>query len=209
MMVTLKRICFLLFCSAPLYGTEVSSFYQSSRSLGRGGTYVAARDSDEASFLNPATIAEAPLSYQMRILQFDNMMSTSALQTIFNITQMLTMTSTGSDFLKNFEDKFGKRQYFHSQLLPVGQRFSTIDVTPFTIMDAWLEISQPDLPRLSWSFDTVWGVNFADAYGVGNNLFVSYRLRPLYRIYLKNQYQYQYRIRQYRPNLTKLIFPFL
>ena len=66
------------------FAKEQASLFSSGRSLGRGGSFVAARDSYEATRLNTATLAERDLSYQLRLLELDFFIGENSISTINN-----------------------------------------------------------------------------------------------------------------------------
>lgn len=170
--------------SLPSFGNEQEHLFESSRFWGRGGTYVAAFDSDEATRANPATLAEAEkLRFQMRYLQFDGFVGKNTLDTVNDLNSM-NSSNAGVDFLKSFREKFGKRQFARLQLAPLAVRVKSFEFSPFAVSNSFLDIRTPTVPEMRAQTDNYAGANFSYGRLFGKSLALGVTVRPLYRWYL-------------------------
>ena len=168
---------------SPVFASEQPSLFQSTRAQGRGGTFVAANDSDEANYLNPATLAEADISYQLRLWHADGLVGENSINTISDLLSLAT-TSDGFGVLRKFEDKFGQKQYMQGQFSFLAQRFGSVEITPFAISRSWLEMRNEEIPMMQWESDTMTGLGITYALKLDATLALGITFRPLYRWYI-------------------------
>ena len=172
-----------LFLYQSAIAAEQENLFTSGRSFGRGGSFVAARDSHEATRLNVATLSESQISYQLRLLDLDFIIGQNSISTISDIISAFSSGKT-SKLLDGFSDKFGKQQYFKLQAFPLQQRFGSLEISPYFLNEAWLEVTNPAVPNLYWLNDTNVGGNISYAYRFGKAFSVGLTLRPFYRWYI-------------------------
>lgn len=187
-----KRICIgVWLCSVFSFvalsfvaqGEEQEFLFESVRTLGRGRTFVAAYDSDEASRLNPATLGESGVRYQLRPLEFNGIVGENTVTTINDLTA-LTSTNDGIGFLRKFSDKFGKRQYLRLQGGILSQRFGRLEISPVVSTASWLELDRPPFPQMQWESDSFAGANISYGYPISPTLAVGATVRPMERFYI-------------------------
>ena len=166
-----------------LYAVEQYSLFHSTRALGRGGAYVAAFDSDEATRLNPATLADSPITYQFRGWEVDGFVSQNVINTIGDIISSVN-SSDGFGFIDKLEKKFGERHYGKTQWGIFSQRFGAFEIAFFANGETHLELHNPILPEFSGRFDSVVGANISYAFTLLQSIKLGITLRPLYRYYL-------------------------
>lgn len=164
------------------YSSEVQErVLESPRFLGRGNTYVAAMDSDDATKGNPASLGETKIKFQMRWLELDVMPGQNSVDTVSDLTSM-----SGSDsavtLLQKFQDKFGKRQYVRLQFLPVAMRIMRFELSPFVSNASYVDMRSPTTPEISIRSETNAGANIAFGYPVGK-FALGINVRPMQRIY--------------------------
>lgn len=170
----------LIGLSGPLMAGEQDNLFESARSLGRGRTQVAAYDSDDATRFNPATLAEPKLTFQLRPAQLDLFVGENSLKTISDLMK-ISETDDSLDFLRKFEDKFGKRQYGRGQFGLLGMRFGAFELSFFGVSSNWLELRRPTTPYMNWQVDLFAGSNISYAFKMGKNFSFGTTIRPLYR----------------------------
>lgn len=156
---------------------------ESTRASGRGGTYVAAFDSQEATMANPAALAESDSAFQLRPLDLDVFIGENSLDTISDLTD-LSADSTIVTFLQKLESKIGKHQYFRGQLMPLATRIYSFEATPFISNHSYLDMRVPSLPEATLLADTAVGMNLSLGFPLGKFFTLGATLRPTYRIYL-------------------------
>lgn len=179
----LSRLCFfalMLFHAQTVIGIEQEWLLDSPRVWGRGRTFVAAPDSDEATRLNPATLAEPDIGFQLRMLQLDGMIGENTLDTISDLASAAG-SSDAIDLLRKFDSKFGERQSFKLQGSLFSMRFGSFEISPFGINNSWLEISNPSIPNMEWKADSVAGLNISYGLEIFQNFLLGLTLRPMYR----------------------------
>lgn len=159
---------------------EQSRPLESARAFARGGTYVAAYDSDEASRGNPATLAEANVKFQLRWLQLDMFVGSNTVQTISDVADIATGTGdTGLvGLLDKFEDKFGERQYARVQVSPLALRILSFEIMPFMSSSNLIDVRVPTLPVAAIASDTRFGATIAYATRLGKDMSIGLSMRP-------------------------------
>ena len=168
-----------------VHGIEQNKFLmESPRSLGRGGARVAAFDSDEAIRINPATLAEPDIGFQLRWFDFDLLVGKNSLDTISDIISLLSASSVGVSALDKFSDKFGKTQYGRGQLSMFGLRFGSLEISPFSSNTAFLRLDTSDFPEISWMNDLAAGLNIGFGHEISSTLKVGVTVRPVFRLYV-------------------------
>lgn len=175
----------LITSSSTVFADEQSWLFDSPRSLGRGRTFVAAHDSDEASFLNPASLSEADVSFQIRPTQADFMVGSNTLSTISDITTLLNSNIDLLSLLNIFDKKFGQRQYLKGQASFLNFRIGSFELTPFTSNSSWLEINTPTSPQAEWNVDSVAGSSMSIGLPISKELSFGLTLRYFYRWYIE------------------------
>lgn len=174
----------LLANSQASWGEEIRRLFESPRALGRGGTFVAAFDSNEASRQNPATLIEADISFQLRPFEGDLFIGENTLDTIDDLLD-LSSTSDSFGFLRKFDSKFGKVQYFRGLLSFLSMRFGRFEFSPFAQNASSIEPKSEAIPKMQWESDTLAGLNLSYAFPLMTNLNMGVTLRPFYRLYVK------------------------
>lgn len=161
------------------FGREQDNLFESARANGRGRTYVAANDSDDATRFNPATLAEPKVTFQLRPAQLDLFVGENSLKTVSDLMK-ISDTNDSLDFLRKFDDKFGKRQYGRGQLGLLGTRFGAFELSFFGISSNWLELRRPTTPYMDWQADLFGGANISYAIHAGKSFTFGMTVRPLY-----------------------------
>lgn len=155
---------------------------ESTRFHGRGGTYVAAYDSDDATRGNPATLAESNITFQLRWLQLDVMPGSNTVGLFSDILDLQGGAgSSAVTALNTISDKLGKRLYGRGQLMPLALRFGPVEISPFASEAFFFDSRVPATPELEISSDTITGANFSIGIPVGKELMLGLTLRPMYR----------------------------
>ncbi len=170
---------FLMFSNETM-AAEQQRPLESSRFHGRGNTYVAAYDSDEASRANPATLSEAQIKFQLRWLQLDLLVGENSLDSIGDMTKM-SGEDSAIQLLETFEDKFGKRQYARMQVSPLSMRIMWFEVSPFFSTSNFVDMRLPTTPEVELYSDTMAGMNISFAFAVGKTLNFGLTMRPAHR----------------------------
>lgn len=174
----------LLLFSELILGQEQEWLFDTARVLGRGRTFVAAPDSDHAGKLNPATLGEADVTFQLRFFDAEALLiSDSTLSTISDLSSAST-SEDGIKVLKKFDENFGKRQFFKGQMSFASMRIKNFGISPFGVNRSWLEFQVPPLPEAAWSVDAIYGVNFSMGLEIMDGLSVGVALRPMKRHYI-------------------------
>ncbi|NRA44459.1 MAG: hypothetical protein HRU09_05835 [Oligoflexales bacterium] len=179
----LSLLCFIglvLGFAHEAMGIEQEWLLDSPRVWGRGRTFVAAPDSDEAARFNPATLAEPDVSFQMRLLQLDGMIGENTIDTIGDLVSAAG-TSDAIDLLSKFDSKFGERQSFKAQGSLFSLRFGSFEISPFGLNNSWLELTNPSIPNMEWKADTLAGVSISYGFELFPSFFMGLALRPMYR----------------------------
>jgi hypothetical protein len=159
---------------------EQERVLESSRYLGRGNTFVAGYDSDEATRGNPATLGEANVKFQLRWLQLDLMVGENSLDSVQDVSELDGEESAVS-VLNTFEDKFGKRQYLRVQAVPLAMRILKFEMMPFFTTSNYVDMRLPTTPELQFRSDTMAGVAFAFGYSVSAAWSLGMTVRPAHR----------------------------
>ena len=194
-------LVFLTIFSPIVFGEEVSHFIDSTRALGRGGTSIAAFDSDEAVSFNSATLAEPSIRFQLRLLQFDGFVSGN---TIGTLSDIISLASTGSfvTFLKKLGTSFSKTQYVKIQVKPLAQRYGAVEVSPFVTNSTHLEMRVRAFPMLSIENDTVFGSNIAYGRALFKDFNVGLNVRPFYQMTLPSSIDFSTLVDSLSPNAS-------
>lgn len=168
--------------STGAWAEEQERVLESSRFLGRGNTFVAAYDSDEATRANPATISESNVKFQLRWLQFDAMVGDNSIDTfntVFDFVQKDNASAVA--LLQEFSDKFGKRQYARGQISPVSLRIFNFEMSPFASTSNYVDMRVPTTPEVMFRSDSQIGINFAFSIPIGKELNLGLGMRPTHR----------------------------
>lgn len=184
-----KKVPYLCFtiCSLNLHAKEQEQLFESPRAWGRGGAYVAADDSDEATRMNPSTLAQDKF-FQIRPLQMDAFVGENTVETVSDLMTLVS-SNDGLGFLKKFDDKFGKKQYLRGQLSPLSVRKGSFETSPILANQSWIILKNPSVPEFQWSSDTLAGVNFSYGFllpisAIPGLLQMGVTIRPSYRLYI-------------------------
>lgn|GEM_PF-1188855 len=161
---------------------EQQRVLESPRHLGRGNTFVAALDSDDATKANPATLAETKLVWQLRWLELGLMPGQNSIDTITDLTS-IDGSETAVTLLQKFQDKFGKRQSLRTQIMPLALRIMKFEFSPFMANDSYVDMRLPTTPEVTIHSDTMAGANVATAFTVGKAVSVGLNVRPMQRFY--------------------------
>lgn len=171
-----------LTAAGPAVAEEQDRQLESSRFLGRGNTFVAAYDSDEATRANPATLSETNVKFQVRWLQIDGMVGENSVDTFNDVFDFMEEEdSSAVALLQEFSDKFGKRQYARGQISPVGLRVLWFEMSPFAASSNYVDMRVPTTPEVLFRSDTSIGMNLAFGMPIGKSLNVGLGLRPAHR----------------------------
>ena len=165
---------------------EVFQQFESARSNGRGGTFTAAFDSDEATRMNPATLSESKIFFQLRFEQFDGFIGENTLETISDLSSVLS-DSNFRTLLEKFQERFGERQYGRGQLSFLAFRIGSFEFSPFALNSTYVELRNPAIPETELRMDTMAGANITYAFEWSKGMHVGITLRPTHRWYLANQ----------------------
>ena len=179
----LRRLFFLSLLLGGAYealGIEQEWLLDSPRVWGRGRTFVAAPDSDEASRLNPATLAEPDVSFQLRLLQLDGMIGENTIDTISDLISAAG-SSDAIGLLSKFDKKFGERQSFKAQGSLFSMRFGGFEISPFGLNNSWLELSNPSIPNMEWKADSFVGLSMSYGLELFPGFSLGLTVRPMYR----------------------------
>ncbi len=182
----LTPLLVLLLYSSRGISAEREAVFVSPRNQGRGETYVAAFDSNEATRFNPAALAESRSSFQLRFLQLDGVLGQNSFDTMSDLMK-LGSVDDGLGFLRSFDEKFGKRQYLRGQLSTMAMRIKGFEFQLFGTSASWLELREPTTPQAEFESDTFAGAQFSYAMPLGPQLMIGATLRPLYRFYIHGQ----------------------
>ncbi len=180
--------CFIpmMMFSLNVQAEEDTRLLESVRFRGRGTTYVAAYDSDEATRANPATLAQGNVNFQFRPLQVDGFLGANAVSTISDLTNVAQSSDTSATkVLQTFTDRFGKRQYLRVQGSAFSFRIKSFEITPFFASHAFVDMRIPTTPNLTFEAQVVGGANVAWALALSPvldfGLNVKYLNRTLYQ----------------------------
>lgn len=183
----MQNTCFFaiaLGLSTALFAVEDSGFIlESPRALGRGGARVAALDSDEAVRINPATLGETKVKFQIRWFDLDLMVSENTISTISDILDTLS-NPQGIASLKKFSENFGKTQFGRGQFSLFSMRFGGFEINPFVSNSAFLNLETPELPQIAWKNDTIAGLNLSYGRQISPSLSLGVTIRPVFRMYV-------------------------
>lgn len=163
---------------------EQEWLFDSPRVYGRGRTFVAANDSDHSSKFNPATLGEADVTFQWRIIDIEGVFIGENTIDTFSDLLSAANSSDGVAVLRKFDENFGKKQYFKAQGSFSSLRFGPVDISAFGVNRSWLEFRVPPLPEVAWSVDTIYGANISYGLQIFNSLSVGLTLRPMSRNYI-------------------------
>jgi hypothetical protein len=192
----------LLYSSYPAGAAEREAVFVSPRAAGRGDTYVAAFDSNEATRFNPATLAESKSTFQLRFLQFDAVLGQNSFDTMSDLMK-LSSVDDGLGFLRSFDDKFGKRQYLRGQLSTLAMRIKSFEFQLFGSNASWLELRDPTTPQAEFESDTFAGAQFSLAMPLAPTLSLGATFRPMYRMYIRGQMSFTDIVEFAPPSETK------
>lgn len=197
----------LCFCFSVSYAKEQTWPLMSPRALARGGAFVAAFDSDEAQRMNPATLGEADVSYQMRFLQADGFIGQNTLGTINDLMSAFSSSSV-ANVLSKFSDKFGEQQYIRGQMGFLAQRFWNFELFPFFSNSSWVMFTQPQVPQTKWESDTILGLMMVYGDELMKDLYWGVNVWPYQRIYLAGEIDFV-DLLEFLPPSTKSIGDFV
>jgi hypothetical protein len=181
-----------LILALPLLGStlamaaEQPKLFESVRSAGRGGTFVAAYDSSDAARQNPAALAEFNKSFQLRILDLDVFLGQNVLGLINDMSSVMSSNDplTG---LRKFDEKFGERQSFRGQVAPVALRFGHFEISLFGVVSSFLELRDRPIPKIGWEADLYYGAQMSYGRMIGKNWSWGVTVRPMSRIFMGDE----------------------
>lgn len=165
---------------------EQTRVLESPRFLGRGNAFVAGLDSDDATKGNPATLAETKMSWQIRWFELSLFPGQNSIDTISDLTS-LDGSQTAVTLLQKFQDKFGKRQYFRGQFMPLALRILQFEFSPFIANASYVDMRLPTTPEIEIVSDTMAGANIAMGLNFGKAFAVGLNVRPMQRFYFAGQ----------------------
>ena len=159
---------------------EIANLFESPRSFGRGKTYVAAYDTNEASRLNPASIAETDITFQLRFLDFDLFYAEKGIGKLSTL-----QSATTNSFLSEAKGLFkGTNLNARGQFSLFSLRIGSFEFSPFFVAKGFADLRNPSLPDIEYSADATLGANLVYAFSIGKNLSIGVTLRPLSRSYI-------------------------
>jgi len=179
-LMVLFNIFFLLLSSTTAFSDEQFKVYDSARALGRGDTNVAAFDSDEAAFFNPATLSEAKsITWQLRFFQLDAFVGENLIDTVDDIMDMKEGSTLG--VLETLAEKFGQRQYAKVQYIPFALRIKSFEISPFFTSSNFAEARSPVAPDMEFRSDTIAGMNLSLGLEATKGMHFGVTVRPMHR----------------------------
>jgi hypothetical protein len=163
-------------------------YHESVRAYGRGGTFVAAGESDESTFMNPATLAEpSGKTVQFRWAQIDAFIGSNTVDTISEVAKINPNQTSPVSLLQQFSSKFGKQQYVRFQGSLFGLRILSFDFAPFFSTSNWLDMRIPTTPETWIHSDSFAGANFSFAMAFGKQFNLGVTARPFFRSYFNTE----------------------
>lgn len=169
-----------------------SPVMESGRFYGRGNTYVAAYDSEDATRGNPATLTEPQkLHLQFRTLPIDALLGKNSIDTFSELLKLFQngLSSDGfGDLMDLMSSKFGKRQYARLQGAPLGLRTKYFELSPFASLEFYADPRIPSLPEIKTKFDSAVGTNISIAIPLGQKLQLGLSVRPMMRYYYSQEF---------------------
>lgn len=193
-MTTRERTLLLsvvLLASGTALAKEQERTLESSRFNGRGNTYVATYDSDEATRANPATLCEEKVKFQLRWLQLDLFIGENTLDTLSEASDLANSAEASAvGLLQTFADKFGKRQYLRAQLSPLATRIFWFEIAPFHTTTIWADMRVPTTPDVEFYLNSLTGVSFAFGMPLTKDLDVGLTVRPAHRTLFTGEVQF-------------------
>lgn len=158
---------------------------ESSRAQGRGNTYVAATESDEATRTNPATLAESNVKFQVRWLQLDLLPGENAVKFVQNLSE-LDGDSSAVGILQDVGDTaLGKQLYLRGQLSPLAIRILSFEIAPFLSTVNAFDARIPPTPTISIYSSTMFGLNLSLGLELAKTLTAGITVRPAQRVYFQ------------------------
>lgn len=155
--------------------------FESLRSFGRGGTFVAAFPSDESVMMNPANLGEKHnVTFQARWMQLDGFWGKNTQDTLSDILEIEPGSASPVGILQSFNEKFGKQQYLRFQST-FGVRILNFDFAPFFTTSNWLDLRIPTTPEVDIHSDTLAGANMSFGLEFGKSFYLGTTLRPFFR----------------------------
>ncbi len=174
---------------AAVFAIEQEQLFDSTRANARGRTGIAAYDSDEGSRLNPATLKESGITYQLRPYQFDAFVGDHVVASVGELLDVFSKSDVdGKELLKTFRDKVGKRQWVKLQAGFLNQRFGAHEFSPFVLQTGSLVLGDP--PSLAWKSDTITGASWSSAFMIRPSFYLGLTVRPFYRWYYKGDIEF-------------------
>lgn len=168
--------------SREIFAKEQRRILESSRFYGRGNTFVAAYDSDEATRGNPATLSEEKVFFQLRWLQTDVFIGENTMDTLSDLTSLASASDSSiTGVLDTFAEKFGKRQSVRGQFAPFAMRIFAFEFSPFISTRATADMRVPTTPEVTLEGESTTGVNIAYGMPMGKDLNVGINFRPMHR----------------------------
>ena len=173
----------LLLAGEWAHAKEKQRLFESPRNYGRGGAYVAASDSDEASKFNPATISEADVTFQLRWAELDIFFAEKGVNQISKLA-----SSTTSNFLEETGDLFkGTNINGRGQLSLFSMRIGGFELSPFFLGRGFADLRNPSLPDVDYEADGIVGTNIVYSFALSKAMSIGVTMRPLYRWYLAGE----------------------
>lgn len=177
------------FVTFSLFAKEQKRMLEATRFQGRGNTFVASFDSDDATKGNPATLAEPDkLVFQLRPAELDVFIGANSIDTISDLTKIDFANDGLLKVLDTFSDRFGKRQYLRNQFMPLGVRIFSLEISPFVANSNFIDMRVPAIPEVELESDTIMGTNIAYSYALApKKLFLGLNVKPYYRYYIHGE----------------------
>lgn len=183
-------------------GLEQDWLFDSPRVWGRGRTFVAAPDSDEASQFNPAALGQGDVTFQLRFLDANVMVGENTVSTIGDLMQAAS-TSNAFGLLQKFDQKFGEKQYAKLGGSILSLRFGGFEIFPFFVNESFMQFGNPSTPEVEWMVDTVTGVGFAYGMQLGKGISLGLSYRPLYRNHIAGRIEFLDIVEMLSPDTTQ------
>ena len=166
--------------------TVADSVFESVRNYGRGRTFVAAYDSDEAIKMNPATLAEGDVTFQLRWAELDLFYSPRG---IGEASALSGVSLEDGDDIDDARQAFKvTRPSGRGQLSLFSMRFGFVEVSPFAVGDGFGDLRNPAIPDVSIEGDILAGLNIGMGLAMSKEFSVGITARPFYRWYIGGEY---------------------
>ena len=186
-MKQLTAILAITILSSPLklQADEQENLFESTRFYGRGRTFVAGFDTNEATRFNPATLSESDITFQLRPLELDLFVGKNTVDGITTLIETLSSSDKSEEgILSSTRDWFGNKANGRGQLSLLSMRFGAFELSLFGIASGFGDFRNPALPSIEFKMDTIAGASISYSFDITSTLSLGLTIRPLYRWYV-------------------------